>query len=715
MASSAYNWNSIKDKPKLRLDSIIGSPNVADRLADDYLAWLGHTVCQQFEDDLGSRSQWDEWCSTWIDLALQVVKQKNFPWPGASNVKFPLVTIACMQYHARAYSTLINTQDLVRYQIFGADPKGERDALGKKISKHMTYQLTEENVEWEEHMDAALLVQPIIGCVFKKLWFDPVAQINKSEMVLPQDFVVSYYTKKLETAPRYTHIFELSKNDIEERIRRGTFLDQDLTARPEPETTSRKGKRNARQGIVPKVSDPDAPFLTLEQHRYLDLDGDGYQEPYIVTVNKASRKVLRVVARFVSSGVEKNAAGRILRIVPLQHFQKYGFIPSPDGGFYDLGFGPLLGPLNESVNTLVNQLIDAGSLANLGGGFLGRGAKIRGGNQIFKPGEWKTVDSTGEDLQKSIYPIPYREPSNVLLQMLQLLISYAERVSGANDTAVGELPGQNTPAETSRRAEDNSLKIYKSIFKRTYRALKEEFQKLYVLNRHFLPKVDVNPFGVTAQDYLADPKGIRPSADPEIASDTQRLMQAQAVRAASRESPGYNRAIVERSFLEALRVRNVDQLFPLDEQGQPAIQPPPNPKVLAEETRKAEVQRKTEEGQTNAKLRAAELLAEVEESKARIKQLEAKAEELKAKAKSETVNSELYAINTQLEVSRAKHEGMLRAVEVLKDVLGDINGKGNKGADQPRGVPGVAGPANNGGGNGAAPPGAGGLEGAVGQ
>ena len=237
-------------------------------------------------------------------------------------------------------------------------------------------------------------------------------------------------------------------------------------------------------------------YKILEQHLWLDLDGDDYAEPYIAFVRLDTKETLRVVARFFDEGdvirkydqrvrnlkeMRKKAVSvaespkemqdradeltlsegnEILRITPVKFFTKYTFIPSPDGGFYDLGFSALLGPVNESVNTMINQLIDSGTMNTTAGGFLGRGVKMKGGQTSFNPFEWKPVDSTGDDLRKSIFPLPVREPSTVLLQLLQILVTYGEKVSGATDIMTGISPGQNTPAETSRNTIEQGIEDF---------------------------------------------------------------------------------------------------------------------------------------------------------------------------------------------------------------------------------------------------------------
>ena len=379
---------------------LLSTANIAELMDDVQLTTIGEKVVREYNMDKESRQDWEYKMDESMKLALQVVEQKSFPWAGASNVKFPLITIAALQFHARAYPALITGTDIVKCRVNGPDPTGEKTARAQRVEDFMSYQLLEEDEAWEDQMDKVLITTPIIGCSFKKSYWSPRTKANVSEMVLAKDLVVDYWTKSLETANRITHILYLNKNDIRERTLRGLYVESDLG---QARTLEPNETRDKAQGAHPASNDPDTPYEILEQHRYLDLDGDGYSEPYIVTVHKESKKVLRIMANYFESSIEKRN-GRIVFITAEQYFTKYSFIPSPDGGFYDLGFGVLLGPLNESINTIVNQLIDAGTMANTAGGFLGRGLKIRGGNQSFAHLEWKHVETTGDDIRKNVFP-----------------------------------------------------------------------------------------------------------------------------------------------------------------------------------------------------------------------------------------------------------------------------------------------------------------------
>lgn len=556
---------------KLKLDQeTIDSPNLTDKFSDEDLAKIGAEVYEGYRRDKASRARWERRNEAGMDLALQIQKSKSFPWPNCANVAFPLVTISAMQFHARAYPAIISDEDTVKCKVNGEDPTGQITQRADRVSTHMSWQVKEEDTAWEDQHDRGLLNLAIIGCNFMKTYWEPLHRTNVSELVLAKDLVVNYWTKTIETAPRVTQLLSLHRNTIHERVRRGTFRDVleeawYLSPPPRNEDDGQRAKQDQRQGLNPPQPDDTTPFCCLEQHVLMDLDGDHYAEPYIITIEESSKTVLRIVTAFDrEEDVERDDADRIIAVHRMQYFTKYPFIPSPDGGFYDIGFGVLLGPLNESVNSAINQIFDAGTMATTAGGFLGRGVKIRGGVQSFSPFGWNHLDSSGEDLQKGIYPLPVREPSSVLFQLLSLLINYTNRISGANDMMVGENPGQNTPAETSRSMIQEGMKIYNAIFKRIWRSMKEEFRKRYVINAIYLPrKFSFGPTGswVLKEDYLDNPNNISPSADPNIASEGEALVKAQNLKAAAASTPGYDPEAVERRFLRALKVPGIDEVY----------------------------------------------------------------------------------------------------------------------------------------------------------
>lgn len=544
--------------------------NIAESLDEQKLTDLGMSVYKGYQVDLRSREQWDRKYDEWIKLAALVVENKTYPWNKASNVKYPLIATAAMQFSARAYPTLIPSNGrMVNVEVIGEDPQGLKVDKAERLSKHMSYQLMKQMTAWEEDMDKLLLILPIVGTCFKKTYWD---EQNHSELILPKDLIINYWAKNIDEAERITQRLELSQRKVQERQLAGTFLDVTL---PKPTKSGMWNDKQPIQGTNPNEDDETTPYVILEQHTYIDLDGDGYPEPYIVTIEEQSKKVLRIAARFGEKEVKQNG-DKIIKIIPINYYTKYGFIPNPDGGFYDIGFGLLLGPLNESVNTLINQLIDAGTLSNLQGGFIGKGLRLKSGEQRFAPGEWKAVNATGDDLRKQIIPLSQfqKEPSTVLFQLLGTLITSGKELASIAEIFVGKMPGQNTPATTTMASIEQGMKVFTAIYKRVYRSLTKEYKKLFKLNSVYLDHKEyltILDAPVDPSDYDEESYDVCPSADPAAISSTEKLLKAQGL-------------------LELLPLGTIDPMEVtkrvLDAQDQPAPDklfrqgpPPPDPKA----------------------------------------------------------------------------------------------------------------------------------------
>lgn len=612
----------------------IRSPNLCDRFDKEDLDAIGNWVFDGYTADKQSRFKWEKRTDSAMDLAMQLQKEKNFPWANCSNIAFPLVTISAMQFHARAYPTIIQGTDIVKMRVVGPDPDDTLHTQAHRISTHMSYQVLEEDQGWEEQHDRLLLILGITGSCFVKTFYDPAKRHNVSELVLPRDLVINYWATSVEECPRKTHRIPLSRNEIREGVLSDTYrdvLDEEWYQQPIlPQLTSEQIKSDRRIGQQQAMQpDETTPYYGLEQHCNLDLDDDGYAEPYIILVEENSKCVLRIVSRVgqeaditrVQRGKYK---GDIVSVRAEESFTKYSFIPSPDGGIYDVGFGVLLGPLNESVNSIINQLVDAGTMANTAGGFLGRGAKIRGGVYTFQPFGWQRVDSMGEDLHKSIFPLPVREPSAVLFQLLGMLVNYTNRISGSTDAMVGENPGQNTPAQTQQSMIEMGSKIYNAIFKRVWRGMKEEFRKLYLLNATYLPILS-RQFGngqdsISQEDYKGDPNKVVPVADPNITSEQQEIQQAMMLKQLS-QGPGFNQDFVNRKVLKAMRIDDLDKVYP-GMGSKDATPPPVDPKLQI-----AQMKTQVDQGrlQLDQQQHMMDLIEERKLTVAKIVELEAKA------------------------------------------------------------------------------------------
>jgi chaperonin GroES len=709
-------------KTKLKLQDVIKSPNIAEDLCDEDLRYIGSKAVSDYNNDLSSRYGWETSMEDALKLAMQVTEDKTFPWPGASNVKFPLITIAALQYHARAYPALISGTSLVKCRTIGEDPQGLKVARAKRIEAHMSYQILEEDSDWEEEMDKTLLVQSIMGSAFKKTYFNAVKGYNESELVLPKDLVISYFTKSFEQSRRYTHVLQMTKNDLLERERRGLFLEGNDSVAPLAPSTGLDVVKDMSQGITQTFQGSDTPYTILEQHCWLDLDGDGYEEPYIVSVRLDTSEVKRIVARFYSDSVQYTTQAQIkvlegqlaqaqqakhdkmiadigkeieklkenslvVYIKAEEYFTKYTFIPSPDGGFYGMGWGLLLGPTNKSIDTLINQLIDAGTLSNTAGGFLGRGAKIRKGDNSFKPFEWKPVDSVGDDLRKNVFPLPVRDPSNVTLQLLQLLISYGEKIGMSVDILTGGNPGQNTPAETSRTMVEQGMKIFSGVYKRTYRSLKDEFRKLYRLNQLFLQSdadfenlTQGEGAKVLVEDYLGNPTDVKPAADPEVVSKHERQTQAANLATRALQVPGYDKYLTEVAFLESMNVPNISKIYP-DPKGPAAIPPPPNIKM---EEAKMKAQSAQSAHEIKLKLGMAKLMQQADLDRAKIHQMEADVILKLKTAGGIDTGHEIALLNAQIGAAKNHQDGIMQSVKLLHEIM-----QGDKGGNTEAGMGGV--------------------------
>lgn len=584
------------------LRKIIDSTNLVSELSENQLMKLSDQCKSGFEADLVSRSEWDKQAKEWTKLALQVREQKQYPWTGAANVKYPLLSTAAMQFNARAYPSLIpSAGDIVKTVTIGTDPDGEKKKKADRIGKYMSYQILHQMDGWEEDMDKLLMVLPIVGLCFKKTYFNSITKKNVSELILPSNLVVDYWTKTLEESERVSEIILMSQRVLKSRQMAGIFADVDLGEPTIPETESWNGA--FRQ-------DETLPWQLVEQHCYFDKDDDGYPEPYIVTFERTSGKILRVVARFDEEGVSLNEEGKLAEIRPIQYYTKYGFIPNPDGSFYDLGFGVLLGPINESVNTLINQLIDSGHLYNLQAGFLGKGLKLKMGEHVFKPGEWKTVNSTADDLKKQILPLPVKEPSMVLFQLMGTLITSGKELASVAEIFVGKMPGQNTPATTTMATIEQGMKVFTAVYKRIYRSLGIEFQKLFDLNYTY---ADPSTYQAVVDDYIdpedfsGDDFDVIPGADPNAMSQTEKLMKAQGLMELLPTGVLDPIKVISR-VLEAQEQPNWQDLFTQEVQQTGQIQPQPDPK-LQEMQMKGQIEQQKVAMQSQAQQQKMELEA----------------------------------------------------------------------------------------------------------
>lgn len=560
------------EKEVLRTEAAVLIANIAPKQDQNTIADLTTKVLEGYKLDLATRKDWEDLNKQIIDLAKLLVQKKTYAGEIVANVKFPLIINACIQFAARAYPEIIKDDQVVKSKVVGKDPEELKLARANRVSNFMSFQVLNDMPDWEEGVDQLLFTLPAIGCVFKKSYFDSIERRNKSEIVFADDLVVNYFAESLERAPRVTHRIYLYHNEIVERINSGVFSEFDI--------------RELGEATSDKTSDTDeeTPHLFLEQHRWYDLDEDGYQEPYIVTVHEESQKLVRIAPRFATDGIIRqtnedgttNPDGQIIKIIPEHYFTKYVFMPSIDGGFYGMGFGSLLMSTNSAINTIINQLLDAGTLSNRQSGFLGRGLRLGRGKSVqLKAGEWKHVDVTGDDLKKNVFPMPIREPSQTLFVLLGLLIEAGKELAGLTEILAGNSPGANVPAESVIALIEQGLQVYSAIHKRLYRSQYKEFSKLRRLNALYL---DQMTYSLVLDDEAADIQAdfatndfdIIPVANPNSTTMIQRLMKAKAML--ELRGQGMNDKEINRRYLLALDVSEIEKIVPEEDKQDPAEQ-----------------------------------------------------------------------------------------------------------------------------------------------
>ena len=565
-------------QPVSMLD-IMKAQNIVPMISEADARKIGDTAVQEYQIDVDSRKDWLALYDRAMDKAMQVEKEKTFPWRNASNVKFPVLTQAAIQFQARAYPAIIDGSNLVKGRVLGPDPEGKKRARADRVAQHMTWQLLYDMPGWEEDTDRLLLRLPIIGCVFRKSWQDPLHKKPMTETVSAKDFVVNYHATSLEKCPRYTHVQRYYPHEIEEYIRAGVW-----------ERVSYEGEDG---------QDPNSLVEFLEQHRMIDMDGDGYPEPYVVTLTKEG-DVARIAPCFDMEGIyvstddgpqqlaeliESGAIPESIDIVKIErkeYFTKYGFIPSPDGSFYDIGFGFLLDNISASIDTIINQLIDAGTLSNMQGGFLGGGVKIKGGNMRFTPGEWKRVEGVSAGpLRDNILPLQLPGPSPVLFQLLGMLIEAAKDITSVQDILTGSQDSQTAPT-TALALIEQGQKVFTAIYKRIHRAFGRELRILFNLNRDFLDEqtyyalADV-PDGtgdIGRADYQDRDLDIVPVSDPTAVNDMQKMAKSQVLMQHIGD-PLINQAEIRRRQFEAAGISDIPVLFEVPQQQ-------PDPKMVSD-------------------------------------------------------------------------------------------------------------------------------------
>lgn len=573
----------------------IGQQNITNFFTDRELEDIAQKCAMEYDIDEGNFQSRKQRIQELYKLALQVIEEKNYPFDNASNIKFPILTKAALNFAAIAYPAIVQDDQVVKGKVIGNDDGDEiiKDASGEplidpdtgkptkknaglkkkvadRIGQFMSNQILEDMDGWEDDMDKILHIIPIIGCAFKKIYHDPILKKNISKLVLPQYLVVNIDAQSLNSSQRTSELVPLYPYEIQEYINAGIFKDFDYAQSTQTlDDNYRKSTDEGGSG----AQDADKPHLFIEQHRRLDLDGDGYPEPYVVWIHKETNELVRILPRFEEMDIEQGADGGILRIEHQQYYTKYPFIPDPEGSIYDIGFGHLVQHLNVAINTSINQMLDQGHMYTLGGGFIGDGLKMKSGNIKFKPNEWKRVKSSGMSVRENVVPLPTREPSNVLMVLLEFLIRSSEEMVSLSRMMAGDIP-PNMAAVTAMASLEQGLQPFKAIFKRIHRASKLEYKRLFYLNQLYLTQEEYSNVlddqsANVEQDFMSGRADVIPVSDPEIVTNIQSMMRAQVLMDL-KDDPLLDGVEIRKRALIAMNIPDVEGLVKLPpEQGDP--------------------------------------------------------------------------------------------------------------------------------------------------
>ena len=516
------------------LAGFLQSENIAADLESDKLHEIGEDCWRGYGSDEKSMNEWMEDAEKAMKLAKLKREPKNWPFTRASNVKLPLVLQAALQFGARAYPAILADNKPVKVKVSGAKPETEEESAfyeqkrdrADRISSHMSYQLLEQIEEWEPETDKLINMLAVIGAMFRKTYYCPTEGRIVSRLVSAMDVKLNNNCSSFGRLPRMSEDFELYRWEIEERMRSGLWRKVSVDALLGDEQTA----NNDGQA---KEDDTASPITFVEQHTRIDLDGDGYEEPYIVTFHKGSHEVVRIEPRYSVNSVELNADGEVARIMPEQYYTYYEFIPSPDGSLLGVGFGSLMLNLNESANSIVNQLIDAGTLNNASGGMVSAQAMPKGERKIDVT-KWQVSQLAPDKLANAFIPYPRPAPDSTLFALLGFLIDAGKEISATTDIMTGAGAG-NVQATTMLAMVEQGTKVFTAIFKRVHRSLKQEYKILFRVNAETLPANDYFEWGdvssaISSQDYQQEGMDVNPASDPATVSDAPEMARGQMMQ-----------------------------------------------------------------------------------------------------------------------------------------------------------------------------------------
>ena len=536
--------------------------NLADYLEDGYLQSLGEELVEDFSKDINDRK---DWMQTYVDgLKLLGLKyeDRTEPWQGACGVFHPLLTESVVRFQSEGITETFPAAGPVKTVILGKDTPEKEDAAAR-VREDMNYQLTDVMYEYRPEHEKMLWNLPIAGSAFKKVYYDPSKGRQMAVFIPAEDIVVPYGASNLETSPRVTHVMRKTENEILQLQDAGFYSDIDL-GDPTNELDDIERQKAEETGM--SAIDDDR-FRILEMHVDIDLPGyehknkkgkpTGIALPYVITVEKGTRKILAVRRNWYE--------GDQLHM-KRQHFVHYQYIPG--FGFYGYGLIHLIGGYAKSATMLIRQLVDAGTLSNLPGGLKSRGLRIKGDDTPIAPGEWRDVDVPSGSIRDNILPLPYKEPSQVLYTLFDRIVQEGRQFASSGDMKVSDMSAQ-APVGTTLAILERTLKVMGAVQARMHYTMKQEFKLLKVIIAEFTPdEYSYEPEEGSRKAKKADYDSVDviPVSDPNASTMAQKIVQYQAALQLAQTAPQlYNLPLLHRQMIEVLGIKNANKLIPVDE------------------------------------------------------------------------------------------------------------------------------------------------------
>jgi hypothetical protein len=534
--------------------------NLAEDLDEGMLAELAGDLIGEFDEDISSRKDWIQTYVDGLELLGMKVEDRTEPWPGACGVHHPLLSEAVVKFQAETMSETFPAQGPVRTQLIGKETPEKKDAAAR-VQEDMNYQLTDVMVEYRPEHERMLWGLGLAGNAFKKVYFDPSLGRQVAMYVAAEDVVVPYGASSLEVAERVTHVMRKTPNELRKLQANGFYRDVDL---PEPVNSMDEVEQKISEQLGFRAETDDR-YKLLEMHVDLVIEDDDYRDeeendleialPYVVTIDKQTETVLSIRRNWNPDDKKK---------LKRNHFVHYSYVPG--FGFYAFGLIHLIGAFAKSGTSLIRQLVDAGTLSNLPGGFKTKGLRVKGDDTPISPAEWRDVDVASGTMRDNIMPLPYKEPSQVLYSLLGTIVDEGRRFAGMADMKVSDMSAQ-APVGTTLAILERTLKMMSAVQARVHYAMKREFQLLKGIIRDYTPDTysfEPEEGGRRAKKSDYDNVDVIPVSDPNAATMAQKIVQYQAVIQLAQGAPQiYDLPYLHRQMLEVLGIKNASKLVPL--------------------------------------------------------------------------------------------------------------------------------------------------------